>query len=71
MNLEPMRDLRTELRAIVDRYFECETVPSEVAIACVTADLRHLADEKGADYAHADALGYSHYCEENRQDQAA
>jgi hypothetical protein len=56
--------LRERLATLLTEYMDTEDVSAEIAIACATADLRHFADRHEADYAHADSLGYRHYCEE-------
>ena len=61
--------LRERLATLLTEYMEAEEVSAEIAIACATADLRHFADTHGADYGHADSLGYRHYCEENGRQQ--
>jgi hypothetical protein len=66
-----MPTLRNKLDVLIRSYGITEDVSHAVAIASITADLRHLADEYGVDYGHADSLGYSHYCEENGRRQKA
>ena len=59
--------LRERLAALLTEYMETEDVSAEIAIACATADLRHIADANEADYGRADSLGYQHYIEERVQ----
>jgi hypothetical protein len=64
-------NLRDQLRSVLAAYAEENDLSMDCAIACATADLRHLADEAEADYGRANDLGYCHYCEEDGQRQVA
>ena len=67
--MNPNTPFRERLAALLAEYMEAEDVSAEIAIACATADLRHIADAHEADYGRADSLGYRHYCEERDRKQ--
>jgi len=67
--MNPNTPFRERLAGLLAEYMESEDVSAEIAIACATADLRHIADSHEADYGRADSLGYRHYREERDRKQ--